>query len=83
MSVLGLCSDSALGIFNLHCWHAGLLLIMACGIYFPDQEWNPDCLLWECRVLATGPSEKSLKKLRFKKVLKNEEERKYNLQSCE
>ena len=31
-----------------------------CGIEFPDQGVNLDPLHWECRVLATGPSGKSL-----------------------
>ena len=36
------------------------LLVAACGIFFPDQGWNPGPLPWECRVLATGPPGKSL-----------------------
>ena len=38
------------------------LLVVMCGIYFPDQEWNPGspALLWVCRVLATEPPGKSL-----------------------
>ena len=57
------------GIFNLHCgmWDlsvsAGKLLVAACGIYFPDQGWNPGPLHWKCRVLATGPPGKSLHSL--------------------
>ena len=35
-------------------------LVAACGISFPDQGSNPGPLLWECRVLATGPPEWSL-----------------------
>ena len=31
------------------------LLAAVCGIYFPNQGWNPGPLLWECGVLATGP----------------------------
>ena len=36
------------------------LLVAACGIKFPDQGWNLDPLHLECRVLAAGPSGKSL-----------------------
>ena len=36
------------------------LLIVACGLYFPDQILNLGPLCWECGVLATGPSGKSL-----------------------
>ena len=35
------------------------LLVEACGIYFPDQGSNPNCLNWKHRVLATGPPGKS------------------------
>ena len=58
-------------IFNLRCgmWDlsvsAGKLLVAACGIYFPDQGWNPGPLHWKCRVLATGPPGKSLHSLFF------------------
>ena len=31
-------------------------LVVASGIYFPDQGLNPGPLHWEFRVLATGPS---------------------------
>ena len=34
-------------------------LVLACGIQFPDQGLNPGPLHCECRVLATGPPEKS------------------------
>ena len=37
------------------------LLAVACGVYFPDQGSNPGPQHWECSVLATGPSRKSLK----------------------
>ena len=40
-------------------WHAESL-VAACGIQFPDQGLNSGPLLWECRVLATGPPGKSL-----------------------
>ena len=36
------------------------LLVAAYGIKFPDQGLNPGALHWECRVLASGPPEKSL-----------------------
>ena len=36
------------------------LLVVACGTWFPDQGSNPGPLHWECGVLATGPSGKSL-----------------------
>ena len=36
------------------------LLVAACGIQFPDQGSNLGPLHWEHRVLATGPSGKSL-----------------------
>ena len=35
-------------------------LTAACEIQFPDQRWNPGALHCEHRVLATGPSGKSL-----------------------
>ena len=35
------------------------VLAVACGIQFPNQGTNSDPLLWECRVLATEPQEKS------------------------
>ena len=38
----------------------GIFLAVACGIQFLDQELNLGSLLWEHRVLATGPSGKSL-----------------------
>ena len=36
------------------------LLVVACRIYFPDQESNLSPLLWEPKVLATGLLGKSL-----------------------
>ena len=36
------------------------LLVVACGVSFPDQGSNPGPLHWECRVLTTGPPGKSL-----------------------
>ena len=36
------------------------LLVVACGTWFPDQGSNPGPLHWECGVLATGPSGRSL-----------------------
>ena len=51
-------------LFIWVCWvlaAAGELLNVACGIQFPDQGSNPGPLHWECRVLATGPLEKSCK----------------------
>ena len=36
------------------------LLVVACGISFPDQGWNLGPHHWEREVLATGPSGKSL-----------------------
>ena len=36
------------------------LLVAACGTWFPDQGSNPGPLHWECGVLTTGPSGKSL-----------------------
>ena len=35
------------------------LLVVACGIYVPDQSSNLGSLHWECGVLATGPPGKS------------------------
>ena len=35
------------------------LLVVACGIWFPDQRLNPGPLCWGHRVLATGPLGKS------------------------
>ena len=31
------------------------VLVVAVGIWFPDQEWNPGPLHWECGILAMGP----------------------------
>ena len=36
------------------------VLVVACGIQFPDQGSNPAPLYWEHRVLATGPPGNSL-----------------------
>ena len=36
------------------------LLVVACGIYFPDQGSNPGPLHWECGVSTTGLQGKSL-----------------------
>ena len=35
------------------------LLVVACGVYFPDQGLNPGRLHWELRVPTTGPPGKS------------------------
>ena len=35
-------------------------LVATCGIYFPDHELNSGPLIWEHRILATGPPGKSL-----------------------
>ena len=35
------------------------LLVVACGIQFPDQGSNLSSLHWEPKVLATGPPAKS------------------------
>ena len=51
---------------GLSCGMQGLLgsacefLVATCGIYFPHNELNSSPLIWEHRVLATGPSGKSL-----------------------
>ena len=37
-----------------------ILLVVACGISFPDQGCNLDPLHWECNVLASGPPGKSM-----------------------
>ena len=37
-----------------------LVLVVACGIYFPDQASNPGSLHGDCGVLATGPPGESL-----------------------
>ena len=37
------------------------LLVVACGVWFPDQGLNPGPLNWECRVLTTGLPVKSWK----------------------
>ena len=42
--------------FYLFIW---LCQVVACGIQFPDQGWNPGPLLLEHRALATGPTGKS------------------------
>ena len=36
------------------------VLVVTCGIKFPDQGSNLGSLHWELRILATGPSEKPL-----------------------
>ena len=33
---------------------------LSCSVWVPDQVLNPGSLYWECRVLATGPPERSL-----------------------
>ena len=42
--------------FNIYLfiWLHGVLVV-ACGIWLPDQESNPGLLHWEFGVLATGP----------------------------
>ena len=37
------------------------LLVVACGVWFPDQGLNPGPLNWECGVLTTGLPVKSWK----------------------
>ena len=37
------------------------VLVIACGLWFPDQGLNPGLLHWEHIVLTTGPPEKSRK----------------------
>ena len=48
--------------FFLKCIYllGNLVLVAACGIYFPDQESNSGPLHWELRVLAPEPPGKSL-----------------------
>ena len=46
-------------IFLIFIW-LHQVLVIACGIYLPDQGSNPGSLHWECGVLATGPLGKSL-----------------------
>ena len=48
-----------LAVLGFHCgmWN---LSVVACGIQFPDQRSNLGPLCWEHRVLATGPTGKSL-----------------------
>ena len=55
------------GIYDFHFGMWGICfdflvsaLAATCGIQFPEQELNLGPLPWECRVLATGPPEKSL-----------------------
>ena len=36
------------------------LIVVACGIPFPDQGLNPGPLHWEHKIFTTGPPEKSL-----------------------
>ena len=31
------------------------VLTAVCGLWFPEQGWNPGPLHWELEVLATGP----------------------------
>ena len=49
------CMYLAMLVLSCRMWD---LLVVLCGIQFPDQEWNPGPLLWKHRVLATGPSGK-------------------------
>ena len=47
-------------IFVYICFYIYLHRVeLQCGIEFLDQDLNPGRLHWECRVLATGPPEKS------------------------
>ena len=42
-------------LFIWLCW----VLVVACGIWFPDQGWDPGTLHWKRGVWATGPPGKS------------------------
>ena len=59
------CARSQLRLVGSSLRHAGALvvacrlLVVACGIQFPDQGWNLGPLHWERRVLPTGSSGKS------------------------
>ena len=45
------------------------LLVVACGIWFPDKGLNKGSLHWKCRVLAPRPPGKSSKPLLLTKTL--------------
>ena len=61
------------------------LLVVACGIWFPDKGLNKESLHWKCRVLAPRPPGKSPKPLLLIKTLIlvllkiNEKPYKYNV----
>ena len=42
-------------LFIWLCW----VLVVVCGIWFPDQESSPDPLHWERGISATGPPGKA------------------------
>ena len=50
--------------FYLFTW-LGEVLVVACGIWFPDQGSNPGSLHWECGVPATGAPGKSQDKVSY------------------
>ena len=54
-------------LFIWLCW----VLLVACGIYLPDQGSNPGPLHLELRVLATGPPGKSPQRFLFLHILSN------------
>ena len=47
-----------------------MVLVLACGMEFPDQESNPGSLHWECGVLVTEPPGKSLNSFFLEEVLR-------------
>ena len=59
---------SALGL-NCSLWDFEVevceLLVVACRIYFPDQESNLGPLHWAQEILATGPPGNSLNQINF------------------
>ena len=59
---------SALGL-NCSLWDFVLevceLLVVACRLYFPDQELNLGPLHWAQEILATGPPGNALNQMNF------------------
>ena len=66
-----LCCD----MHDLQLWYARFLateselLLLACGIQFPNQRSNLSPLHWQCRVPDTRPPGKSLKCISFRMFL--------------
>ena len=57
-----ICGTEFFFVFNVFVW-LHQVLVMACGIQFPDQGLNPGFLHWKHKILATGPPGKSRERI--------------------